>query len=231
MTRWGRSSSFSTRPGRSSLSGIGTVPTPPSSKTRSDLPEFTVKVDPKWRARGACRDYPLPKFEHYWFPETAEVDPRAKAICAACPVQERCAEYGKQNEDEGVWGGTSKAEQRVIATRRRREEARKNNVHPVVMAKCASPTCDVVFDTMLTMDGQPASRKRFFCSRECKLSNRRRKERSKVTCKCGCGEVFMPYSTYDGRPHSKQPRQFYSRACFSRYKSAIQTRRDRPNDS
>lgn len=189
-----------------------------------------VKVDPKWRARGACRDYPLPEFEHYWFPVTAEVDPRAKAICAACPVRERCEEYGKQNENDGVWGGTSKAEQRTLEAKRRREEARRNSEHPVVMDKCASPSCEVVFDTMLMLDGTPASRPRLFCSKACKLANRPRKQRSKVECKCGCGIEFMPYSTYDGKPHSKQPRQFYSRECFSRYKSAIQTR-GRSNDS
>lgn len=219
--------SLVTRSGHSAVAGLGTVPWQRRSRTRDDLPKIAVKVDTSWRSRGTCKDYPLPEFEHYWYPEGADVEPEAKAICAGCPVRERCEEYGRQHEAYGVWGGTSKAEQQALARRARREAIR--NGHEAVIQKCASPTCEVVFDTMRTLDGKPASRQRIFCSKECKLANRRRKERDDAVCKCGCGEVFKPFFTYDGRKR-REPRQFYSPECFSRYKSAIQTR-DRSDGS
>lgn len=43
-----------------------------------------------------------------FFPEAAQSATPAKRICAACPVQANClAEAIENNEEWGVWGGTS----------------------------------------------------------------------------------------------------------------------------
>lgn len=43
---------------------------------------------------------------------------RAKSVCATCPHVARCLEFALDNfEFEGVWGGTTPGERRVIAAR------------------------------------------------------------------------------------------------------------------
>lgn len=47
---------------------------------------------------------------------------RAKAMCARCPIRQRCLDYSiDSHQAYGVWGGTSEDERRRIVTRRRRE--------------------------------------------------------------------------------------------------------------
>jgi hypothetical protein len=49
---------------------------------------------------------------------------RAKAVCAACPVQTRCLQHALEHrEHHGIWGGTTEAERRRIIRRRRRRAA------------------------------------------------------------------------------------------------------------
>lgn len=44
----------------------------------------------------------------------------AKAICANCPVTERCLEEAVKGAERGVWGGTTEAERARSARRQRR---------------------------------------------------------------------------------------------------------------
>lgn len=45
----------------------------------------------------------------------------AKLICASCPYQLRCLEYALKNQDElGIWGGTTELERRKLRNRRLR---------------------------------------------------------------------------------------------------------------
>ena len=40
---------------------------------------------------------------------------RAKSICAACPVRQRCLEYAiAADERYGIWGGLTKDERRML---------------------------------------------------------------------------------------------------------------------
>ena len=40
---------------------------------------------------------------------------RAKSICAACPVRQRCLEYAiAADERYGIWGGLTKDERRTV---------------------------------------------------------------------------------------------------------------------
>ncbi|MEU5893311.1 WhiB family transcriptional regulator [Streptomyces sp. NPDC047461] len=77
-----------------------------------------------WRERAACRDVDPDLF----FPigtaglTLVQID-EAKAVCARCPVRERCLRWALDvGQVEGIWGGTTESERR--ATRRR--SARKD---------------------------------------------------------------------------------------------------------
>lgn len=72
-----------------------------------------------WRDRAACRDADPELF----FP-ISELGPgarqitEAKAVCARCPVRERCLDYALDNGlDHGVFGGTTDTERRQLVRR------------------------------------------------------------------------------------------------------------------
>jgi WhiB family redox-sensing transcriptional regulator len=47
---------------------------------------------------------------------------RAKAVCARCPIRQRCLDYAiNSHQAYGVWGGTSEDERGLIVARRRRD--------------------------------------------------------------------------------------------------------------
>ena len=47
----------------------------------------------------------------------------ARAVCAICPVSGECLEYAMgNNEQHGIWGGTTGRQRRRIKARRRRQE-------------------------------------------------------------------------------------------------------------
>ena len=56
-----------------------------------------------------------------WYPELGEGSVKyAKAICARCPVQQRCLEYAlDRGETFGVWGGTTPQERKDLVRQRR----------------------------------------------------------------------------------------------------------------
>ncbi len=57
-------------------------------------------------------------------PATRQVN-LAKAACAACPVREECLEFAIATiQNDGVWGGTTEDERRLIK-RARRAAARR----------------------------------------------------------------------------------------------------------
>lgn len=72
-----------------------------------------------WRDRAACRDTDPELF----FP-ISEIGPgarqaaRAKAVCAGCPVRQRCLDFALDNGlDHGVFGGTTERERRELIRR------------------------------------------------------------------------------------------------------------------
>lgn len=74
-----------------------------------------------WRERAACRDEDpelfFPLSEHGpGARQTAE----AKAVCARCPVRERCLEYALADGlDHGIFGGLTETERRALRRRTR----------------------------------------------------------------------------------------------------------------
>jgi WhiB family redox-sensing transcriptional regulator len=74
-----------------------------------------------WRFRAACQD----EDPELFFP-VSEMGPgatqaeQAKAVCARCPVREKCLEYALDNGlDHGIFGGTTELERRKLRRRTR----------------------------------------------------------------------------------------------------------------
>ena len=72
-----------------------------------------------WREHAACAGH-----AEYFFNDAKKTNVReAKKICAACPVQSQCLEYGLTHVEYGVWGGLTANERRTLNRKRRLEAA------------------------------------------------------------------------------------------------------------
>ncbi len=88
------------------------------------LTDMMWEPDPEWRKDAACSGSDADLF----FPigEDESLAAPAKAICAACPVQEQCLQYAlATNQTEGVWGGMTGPERRRLRRRIRDRERRR----------------------------------------------------------------------------------------------------------
>lgn len=122
--------------------------------------------DADWMASGACNGMD----PDIWFPHHPvhepdvdgclfcnkpddEHDPRglqAQAICATCPIIERCLDYALTNRIlHGTWGGQS-------------ERERKRRLHLIAAKRCRR--CTTLFD--------PAHGREVFCNDLCRQANR-----------------------------------------------------------
>lgn len=63
-----------------------------------------------WRHDAACRAIPPETF----FPLGEPGEDKAKAVCAGCPVRDRCLDWALAHEDFGVWGGLAEDERRAL---------------------------------------------------------------------------------------------------------------------
>lgn len=77
----------------------------------------------EWVERAACRG----AGPRLWFPDDNGISVEskaAKAICAECPVQVDCREYGIEHEPKhGIWGGLAAKEHVAIRRKRRARDA------------------------------------------------------------------------------------------------------------
>jgi WhiB family redox-sensing transcriptional regulator len=68
-----------------------------------------LRSRPSWMMRGACRHHA----GLTWIPvaatRPAAID-RCKAVCAECPVRERCLAWATKHGEVGIWGGTTDSE-------------------------------------------------------------------------------------------------------------------------
>jgi WhiB family redox-sensing transcriptional regulator len=63
-----------------------------------------------WKLLGACRGKDLDIF----FAEERGSDVIAKYFCARCVVRAQCLDVALENDERGVWGGTTERERRRI---------------------------------------------------------------------------------------------------------------------
>lgn len=84
-----------------------------------------------WRVRGLC----LGEDPELFFPvgsinsgpAMVQTD-QAKAVCRRCPVTQRCLEWAvEMGPFEGIWGGTTERERRVLQLRPVREQGAMEN--------------------------------------------------------------------------------------------------------
>lgn len=63
----------------------------------------------------AAKNIPVDMF----FPERGRNNNIAKAqqICVGCPVRQQCFDYGMENDERGIWGGTTGRERRQLRMR------------------------------------------------------------------------------------------------------------------
>lgn len=74
-------------------------------------------MEPSWNEHAACLDMDSDVF---FATDDAGVDV-AKAVCARCPVVDECLAWAlAHGEDQGVWGGTSERERRLLLAERGR---------------------------------------------------------------------------------------------------------------
>jgi WhiB family transcriptional regulator, redox-sensing transcriptional regulator len=87
------------------------------------MPRLKTAPQPTdWFDDAACRDADTELF----FPKSDAHAAEAKAICATCPVRERCLEFALESRiPEGVWGGHTPIERHRLI-RRRQKAARKS---------------------------------------------------------------------------------------------------------
>jgi WhiB family redox-sensing transcriptional regulator len=82
-----------------------------------------VSDEPSWRVQAQCRgDNAVHFFAPSHFERKPEKDLRegqARALCAACPVRDRCLDYAlTQQEPHGIWGGLNELERRRLLRKR-----------------------------------------------------------------------------------------------------------------
>ncbi|MFT3852252.1 MAG: WhiB family transcriptional regulator [Ilumatobacteraceae bacterium] len=79
-----------------------------------------------WARLASCRSLDPELF----FPETANDEDAAKAVCATCPVRSVCLEHAlTASEPYGIWGGLTLRERRLL--RRSRAGGRPAHVRAV----------------------------------------------------------------------------------------------------
>jgi WhiB family redox-sensing transcriptional regulator len=79
---------------------------------------FSLKNDNPWQLDAICSQTDPEAF----FPERGDSPKNAKSICMMCPVRAECLDFAIENDEIGIWGGTSERERRVIRRQRSLEK-------------------------------------------------------------------------------------------------------------
>ena len=106
------------RVGGFELAGLGGAAQSASGADPWRLPT-RIMIDEPWRSEAACRSLPTA----WWYVTRGDRAPRAKAICAACPVKAECLEAAMAEDGSGAFGvrgGMSARERNQLRRQRRR---------------------------------------------------------------------------------------------------------------
>ena len=87
---------------------------------RTDFWFFKVKGDVLWMEKANCATHKKDIF----FPERGESHKIlvAQKLCAACEVKSECLQFGLDNNETGIWGGTTGRERRLLKQNRMDEQ-------------------------------------------------------------------------------------------------------------
>lgn len=71
---------------------------------------------PKWHKDAACKNAPVGIFVSYGDEDDDPPYPpvTALAYCNACPVKADCLQWATENDEYGVWGGTTNYQRRQL---------------------------------------------------------------------------------------------------------------------
>ena len=79
---------------------------------------------PAWQTQAAC----TPDMGPLFFPAPNDPGARhAKAVCAGCPVKAECLTHALDNDERGIWGGTSERQRRTMQREAIRKGAARAN--------------------------------------------------------------------------------------------------------
>ena len=97
-------------------------PTSPTRKTDLGARALRVERYDHWQDLAACADEDPELFFPIGSTGPAKMQAEeAKLVCRRCPVIDQCLQFAlENNEDFGVWGGTSEAERRAYGRRQTR---------------------------------------------------------------------------------------------------------------
>lgn len=84
---------------------------PNSKDTKIRVKKAPVPTD--FMENGACKEGPVEIF----FSDKPHEISTAKTKCGICEVTEECLTFAIQNNEEGIWGGTTERERRIIKRR------------------------------------------------------------------------------------------------------------------
>ncbi len=77
-----------------------------------DATDYAHEPTP-WTTRAACRGITEPDL---FFLDHGQSPAQAKAVCAGCPVRQECLDYAvRWRINDGIWGGTTPRERRLIS--------------------------------------------------------------------------------------------------------------------
>lgn len=77
---------------------------------------------PSWQRDALCAEYP----DLAWVPDKGADTSRQREICGRCAVRAECFAYAVENDERGIWGGTTYRQRQALggAARRRIEQRR-----------------------------------------------------------------------------------------------------------
>jgi WhiB family redox-sensing transcriptional regulator len=101
-------------------------------------------VDQQWMEQAACKGKTALFFPTYAERPQARQRREAKALalCARCPVQQVCREWGRQQHEYGIWGGENE-EERVLAGYSLIAPIGTRNIRRARLAALAMPLAEI----------------------------------------------------------------------------------------
>lgn len=70
----------------------------------------------RWRSEGNCADLSPEESDKYFFLDRGGSPMKTRALfCDSCPVKKLCFEYAVLYDEDGIWGGATEKERKIVA--------------------------------------------------------------------------------------------------------------------